>query len=77
MTSGIFLVIVRINAVDTPWHSANIAALRGLPDVVVMLPKSEDAAEVAAVVFTLKGRLVIALIETAKGFGQRPHHCST
>lgn len=64
---GQFPVIVRINAVGTPWHVADIAALRDLPITAVMLPKSEDPAEVAAVVFALKGRPVIALIETAKG----------
>lgn len=60
---------VRINAADTPWYDADLAALRstrGLAGVVV--PKAEDP----AVLGTLRDRLgasigVLALVETALG----------
>jgi citrate lyase subunit beta/citryl-CoA lyase len=60
-------VIVRINGVGTPWHEADVVALRQLSVAAVMLPKSEDPAAVAAVVSALDRRPVIALIETARG----------
>ena len=57
-------VVVRINAVGTPWHDADLAAVAQLPVAAIMLPKAEradDLARLAAV------RPVIALIETVVG----------
>lgn len=61
-------VLVRVNAVGTPWHVADIAALHGLQVAAVMLPKAEDAETVEAIA---AGNLpVIALIETARGLAE-------
>lgn len=57
-------VIVRINAVGTAWHEADLAAVASLPVAAIMLPKAErvgDLARVAAV------KPVIALVETVAG----------
>jgi len=60
---------VRVNAVGTAWHAADLAALAtgGQPRIVV-LPKSEDPEGVARVVDALPdGSVVVALVETAQG----------
>lgn len=58
--------IVRINALGTPTHAAEISALAGT-GAVVMLPKADSAAAIANVVARLAGELVVALVETARG----------
>ncbi|WP_235219086.1 HpcH/HpaI aldolase/citrate lyase family protein [Sphingobium sp. C100] len=60
--------IVRVNAIGTPWHADDVAALSGLDIDAVMLPKCESAEDVAFLAGKL-GRAVqiIALIETAVG----------
>ncbi|MFP7571805.1 HpcH/HpaI aldolase/citrate lyase family protein [Marivita sp. S2033] len=58
---------VRVNALGTPWHDADLAAVRDLPIAGIMLPKSEEPDEVARIASGLGGRNLIALIETAKG----------
>lgn len=64
-------VIVRINAAGTPWHDADLLALRGLAIAAVMLPTAEDVATVAAVASSLSGKApIIALIESAKGLSE-------
>ncbi|MCB1619751.1 MAG: CoA ester lyase [Thiothrix sp.] len=61
-------VMVRINAVQTPWHAADLLAVRQLPVAAVMLPKAEQPEAVAAVVAALEGHApVVALIESAAG----------
>ena len=60
-------VILRINGRGTPWHDADVEALRRLPVAAVMLPKSEDPAAVAALAAALDRRPLIALIESARG----------
>jgi citrate lyase subunit beta/citryl-CoA lyase len=63
---------VRINAVGTPWHEADLAALRHGP-VTVMLPKAEDPDTVAAVVAALPtDSVVVALLETSAGVLNAP-----
>lgn len=59
-------VIVRINAIGTPWHDADVAAVAALAPAAVILPKAEEAGATAAVAAAL-GLPVIALIESAKG----------
>lgn len=59
-------VIVRINAIGTPWHAADMAAVAALQPAAVMLPKAEEAGAVAAVAARL-GLPLIALVETARG----------
>lgn len=62
-------VVVRINALGTPWFEADLALLR-LPGVAgVMLPKAEDAAAILRLREAAGRELpVIPLIETAAGF---------
>jgi len=61
---------VRVNAVGTPWHAADLELLRAwvAQGVTVVLPKSEDAYALNAVTQTLgeAGRIV-ALIESLAG----------
>lgn len=57
-------VIVRINAVGTQWHEADLAALANLPVAGIMLPKSEMAADLERIARTAP---VIALVETVRG----------
>lgn len=57
-------VIVRVNALDTPWHAEDMAAVMRLRPAAIMLPKAEDVGEVAALARQLP---VIALVETVRG----------
>lgn len=59
-------VILRINAADTHWHKADLAAAATLPLTAVMLAKAEDA-EACAHVCRATRAPVIALVETARG----------
>ncbi len=63
-------VIVRINAKGTPWHQADLAALRGRGFAAVMLPKAECPKAVAEVIAALPDLPLIALIESAAGLAQ-------
>ena len=56
--------VVRVNAVGTPWHVAEVDALAGR--CPVMLPKAETPQDVASVAERVGGG-VIALVETARG----------
>ncbi len=60
---------MRVNAVATRWHAADLAAVAGLPDRVgLRLPKCETPAEVAAVADAVGGkRAVHLLVESALG----------
>lgn len=60
-------VLVRINAIGTPWHAADMAALIDKGFAAVILPKSETPESVAQVVAALPRLPVIALIESALG----------
>lgn len=60
------LAAVRVNAVDSPHHGADISALSGLTPDFVVLPKVEAAAH-AAQVHRATGRTVIAMIESPRG----------
>ena len=62
---------VRVNAIGTNWHDADLSALENLPNdlpVIVMLPMSEDPAQIAEVIKRLpQHSVIVALIETALG----------
>jgi citrate lyase subunit beta/citryl-CoA lyase len=57
--------VVRVNAVGTPWHEAEVAALAGTC-ASVMVPKSHSTDELASV-HAVVGERIIALVETARG----------
>lgn len=60
--------MVRINAVGTPWHQEDVAALSAAEHLLgVMLPKAESSREVAATGVALPGVPLVALVETARG----------
>ncbi|ABB06346.1 HpcH/HpaI aldolase/citrate lyase family protein [Burkholderia lata] len=62
--------VVRVNAVGTPWHDADIALLRdwAAHGVIVMLPKSEDAGALRHVAAQLgEHAQLVALIESLAG----------
>jgi citrate lyase subunit beta/citryl-CoA lyase len=60
-------VFVRVNALGTPWHDADVAALAGLGLTGVMLPKAEAGAAISALAAALPGKAIIALVESANG----------
>lgn len=55
--------LVRINAAGTRWHTADVEALAGFPELVLMLPMAERPEDVIA----LAPHPVVALCETARG----------
>ena len=62
--------VVRVNAVGTLWHNADIALLRDWTrqGVAVMLPKAEDAGALRGVAKTLgDAARIVALIESLMG----------
>jgi citrate lyase subunit beta / citryl-CoA lyase len=64
-------VIVRINAAGTPWHEADIDAVRRLDGVSVMLPKAERPEEIVSMArHVARGVCVIALVESAVGLAR-------
>ncbi len=56
---------VRVNAVGTPWHDADLAVLRGLAAGIV-LPMADDAFAATAV-HRAADAPVLAIVETARG----------
>lgn len=59
-------VLVRINAVGTHWHAADLAAVRTLRLAAIVLPKAESADGLAGVA-EAAGCPAVALIESAQG----------
>jgi citrate lyase subunit beta / citryl-CoA lyase len=62
--------VVRVNAIDTPWHATDLALLRDWTPhgVTVMLPKSEDADALRQVARQLgDAACIVALIESLAG----------
>lgn len=57
--------IVRVNAVGTTWHKAEVTALAAT-GAIVMVPKAQSPHEIAAV-HSYVGDRIIALVETARG----------
>jgi citrate lyase subunit beta/citryl-CoA lyase len=60
-------VVVRINAVDTPWHADDLAVCRQPGVAAVMVAKAERADELAAMQVEAP---LLPLIESAAGFDQ-------
>lgn len=66
-------LIVRINAVGTPWHAADLAAVANPELSGVMLPKVESAQSIANLRSVVSPELlIIALVETAAGLAALP-----
>jgi citrate lyase subunit beta / citryl-CoA lyase len=60
-------IVVRINDAAAPWFSDDLRALQGCGCTRVLLPKAEEAWQIAAVVAAVPGAQVLALIESARG----------
>jgi len=60
------LSAIRLNAIGTPWHMSDIAAVQHAACDLVVLPKVESA-EVAARVAELVEKPLLVMIETPKG----------
>lgn len=67
-------LVVRINALDTPWGADDIAALRGLGVDAMLVPKIAGAVDLAAVRAALgtDGPPIWAMIETCGGVLELP-----
>lgn len=60
-------LIIRANALSTPWGEADLAALRDVPVDAVLLPKVDDAATIVACRAIIgDARPVWAMVETAR-----------
>jgi citrate lyase subunit beta/citryl-CoA lyase len=61
-------VLVRVNAIGTPWHEQDLGLL-ALPAVAgVMVPKAEDAVRLSAVAQALRpDQVLLPLVETVAG----------
>ncbi|RUW91840.1 CoA ester lyase [Mesorhizobium sp. M7A.F.Ca.US.010.02.1.1] len=71
-------VVVRINAAGTPWHEADIDAVRRLDGVSIMLPKAERPEDVADMAKHMARSVsVIALVESAVGLANLPDILAT
>ncbi|MFD2238033.1 HpcH/HpaI aldolase/citrate lyase family protein [Aureimonas populi] len=62
-------VLVRVNAPDTPFFEADVAALRGLEIAGIVLPKAESAQAVRSL-RAGTGWPVVALVESARGLAR-------
>jgi citrate lyase subunit beta/citryl-CoA lyase len=59
--------IIRVNALGTRWHKADIDAMKTLSIAGIMLPKAETAGHLESVRAVLGNLPVISLIESAQG----------
>ena len=64
-------VMLRVNAADTSWFPADLELLAHPGIAAVVLPKAENAEDVAVVHHAAGGKPVLPLIESALGFEQR------
>lgn len=63
-------VVVRVNACDTPWFAADLAACREAGVAAIMLPKAEQPDQLVAIGARVP---LIPLIETAAGLDRVRH----
>ena len=60
---------VRVNAAGTPHHDADLALMRSLPGIGVVLPKAESGESVAVAALAGPGRPpLVAIVESVAGF---------
>lgn len=64
---GAVPILVRINAIGTPWHDDDLAALASLNISGIVLPKAESVDGLAALRRRMGRKSIIAIIESALG----------
>jgi citrate lyase subunit beta/citryl-CoA lyase len=64
------VIAVRINAVDTPWHAADVSLCAREGVEALMLPKAEDAAVLRCIAGALPAVALWPLVETARGIAR-------
>lgn len=69
-------VVVRINGTGSPWHAAEVEALRGTR-AAVMVPKAEEPSALAELSTRLPGTSILALVETPTGVLEAPDLAAT
>lgn len=65
-------LLLRINASDTPWHDADVAACQALGINHIVVPKAADASVLARIVAAIPDVSLYPLIESAEGFDRLP-----
>ncbi len=60
-------IYVRVNAVGTPWHAEDIAAMAKLPVAGIVVAKSESPPAIEQASKDAQGKPIIALLESALG----------
>lgn len=64
-------VIIRVNAIGTPWHAEDVEAALALGPAAIMVPKTEHDAEFAALARSARPTVpLIAMIETVAGLAE-------
>jgi citrate lyase subunit beta / citryl-CoA lyase len=66
-TTQASLVVVRVNAIGTPWFEEDLVALAEYPSAAVMLPKAEAPRHITTVRSHCHGVAVLVLVESAAG----------
>lgn len=64
-------VMVRVNGAETPWFPEDLELLAHPGVAGVVLPKAEDAEDIAVVATAAGGKPVLPLVESALGFEHR------
>jgi citrate lyase subunit beta/citryl-CoA lyase len=73
LTGAAPLHLVRVNGTGTPGFEADLAAVAALPGADgIVVPKSEGAAEIERAAREARARLLLPLIETARGVLEAP-----
>lgn len=61
-------LLLRINASDTPWQEADVAACQALGVENIVVPKAGDGALLARIAAAMPGAWLYPLLESAEGF---------
>jgi citrate lyase subunit beta/citryl-CoA lyase len=64
--------LLRVNALGTPWHEADLQAAVRIRPAGVVLPKSEEPGRVAAAAAWLGAMPLFLMVETARGVLEAP-----
>ncbi len=68
--------LVRVNALDTPWGRADVAALAPLAPEGILLPKVQGRADLDALAALAPGLSLWAMLETPRGILAAPEICA-